>query len=252
MTRPTAFLTLIALVTCLISNAAEASRAREVTVSIPWSLTPSALANSSELDLRGNKTLKVGTAAPRNAFILLDDAQLEGGKIFIPKGVELAWANSSHEIACEPIRQEHHVYFRCLLDSDQNGTLDFALVVSATEAASWPTIESFEYLMGSFVALEPVGLTSLTKPISISEIKDTSSQLKVDVHFKGSAEKQRVRVVLCASRQGHQDVCTRARNIAINGTTGESDQFGFHIVAKVTADGPATITVTPTKKDLML
>jgi len=242
----------LALATCLPGHAAEAARAREVPVAIAWQLTPSAISGSGTLDLRGSKVLLIGTASPSHVFRLEDDAQLESGKIFIPKGVELAWANGSHQIACEPIRVEHHVYFRCLLDSDGDGALDFALVASALEIASWQTMEHFEYLMGPFVAIEPIGRTSLTRPIPVAEIKETPSQLKVDIYLMGSAEKERVGVSLCASRQGYASVCTSVRKFALDGAKGESDQFGFHMVANVIPDGPATITVTPTSGDLAL
>jgi len=244
---------LVALAACLLPyQAAVATRAREVPVSIAWSLNPSAITGSGTLDLRGSKILQIGITSPLNVFRLDEDAVLEGGKVFIPKGVQLAWANGAHQIACEPIRVEKHVYFRCLLDSDGDGTLDFALVASAMEIASWRSMEHFEYLMGPFVAIEPIGLTSMAKPLPIGTIKEEPSELKAGVYLAGRAGSKGVTIALCVSRPGYESVCAPERTLPLNGSTAETDQFGLRMVATVIPNGPATITVTPNGNDLAL
>lgn len=241
---------MLALAGCLLPRyAAEAGRAHEVMVSIGWSLRPS-ITGSATLDLRGNAVLPLGSASPRHVFRLEGDAQLESGKVFIPKGVELAWANNAHQVACEPLRVEKHVYFRCLLDSDGDGTLDFALVASNVDDDYRGRVEIYQYLMGRFQAIEPIGRVSLTKPIPISAIVEVPSQLKAGTFLKASADKNRVSVSLCAAREGYGDVCTKAHSFPLSGTTATGDQFGLHLVADVTPNGPATLTVTPASNDI--
>jgi hypothetical protein len=236
----------------LPSQPANAERAREVAVAVPWSLVPSEINGARTLDLRSSKSLEVGTASPRYVFRLQDDAQLANGKVFIPKGIELAWANNTHQIACEPIRVERHANFRCLLDSDGDGTLDFALVASGDQRASWRAMEHFEYLIGPFVAIEPVGTVSLKIPISITEIKVEPSQLKVGIFLKSALQKNRISVSLCASRQGYENVCTPPHYIELTGQRTEIDQFGLRMVAEIISDGSSTLTVTANSDEISL
>lgn len=240
-----------ALIGCILPcQAAAPARAHEARVSIGWSLTPSAIAGSGTLDLRETTILPLGTASPRHVFRLEEDVQLESGKIFIPRGIELAWANGAHQVACEPFRVEKHVYFRCLLDSDGDGTLDIALVASNVDDDHRGHLEIYQYLMGTFQAIEPVGRVSLKQPIPISAIAEVPSQLKVATYLTAGADGDSMKVALCASREGYESVCTETRSVPLNGATAAVDRFGLHLVANVTPNGPATITATPASNDI--
>lgn len=118
------------------------------------------------------------------------------------------------------------------------------MVASANDVDGWTT-EHFEYLMGRFEAIEPVGSATLAKPLRISDLAEMPSVLNIGIYLQGGrADAKRAIVALCAARPAYESVCTPPRAIPLNGGVGETNMFGLHIAANVVADGPATLTVT--------
>lgn len=232
--------TRLGLIAALMAAAPSAAHAQPAEmVHISWKVV-SVSDNLSGIRMSHGEAVEVLKISPIGAVRLKHDIVVNGSPL-ISSGAILAPSTLSERVLCEAYRGRKRDFFRCIEDTDGDGSFDKHFSLFAREHY-YGYVVSREYAMG---VLKPYKRQSLPQPLNMTAVEPAN-----DAVVNGSFEilhfgKSNFEFQICLQDAGREKFCPSTVTISTKSLPSTADLMQTNITVIGRDKNTAIVTITP-------